>query len=109
MGAQTGSGCAQLANALGDALLSEVEAGQLYGEALTAHLAREAEATRMLRIVVRLAQVLERPEGDLDPQWAETGAPVPQWPITCLARFRKCHGKFLNQCPPPLPCCGRPS
>ena len=99
MGAQTGSGCAQLANALGDALLSEVEAGQLYGEALTAHLAREAEATRMLRIVVRLAQVLERPEGDLDPQWAETGAPVPQWPITCISRFRKCHGKFPKQCP----------
>lgn len=73
-------GGAQLANALGDALLSEVDEGQLHGEALGAHLAREAEATRMLRLVVRLAQVLERPEGDLDPQWAETGAPTPYTP-----------------------------
>ena len=65
---------AQLANALGDALLSEVEGGQLYAEALGGHLAREAGATRMLRLVTRLCQILERPEGDLDPQWAETGA-----------------------------------
>lgn len=65
----------QLANALGDALLTEVEGGQLYAEALGTHLAREAEATRMLRLVTRLCQILERPEGDLDPQWAETGAP----------------------------------
>ena len=28
----------------------------------------------MLRLVTRLCQILERPEGDLDPQWAETGA-----------------------------------
>ncbi|KAK9830883.1 hypothetical protein WJX81_001688 [Elliptochloris bilobata] len=63
----------QLSSALGDALLSEVEGGQMYAEELGAHLAREAEATRMLRLVTRLAQILERPEGDLDPQWAETG------------------------------------
>ena len=66
--------CAQLANALGDVMLTEVEGGQLYAEALSTHLAREAEATRMLRLVTRLCQILERPEGDLDPQWAETGA-----------------------------------
>ena len=28
----------------------------------------------MLRLVTRLCQILERPEGDLNPQWAETGA-----------------------------------
>jgi len=56
--------------------VSEVEAGALFAEALGGQLAREAEATRMLRLVVRLAQVLERPEGDLDPQWSETGAPA---------------------------------
>ena len=28
----------------------------------------------MLRLVTRLCQILERPEGDSDPQWAETGA-----------------------------------
>lgn len=74
LGTQQAAHRAQLANALGDALLSEVEGGQLYGEALGGHLAREAEATRMLRLVTRLCQILERPEGDLDPQWAETGA-----------------------------------
>ena len=34
-----------------------------------------AEDGRLLRLLVRLSSVLERPESETDPQWAETGLP----------------------------------
>ena len=36
---------------------------------------RGAEDGRLMRVLTRLCFVLERPEADTDPQWAETGAP----------------------------------
>lgn len=32
-----------------------------------------AEDGRLLRVLVRLSSILERPDSDNDPQWAETG------------------------------------
>jgi len=90
--------------------VSEVEAGALFAEALGGQLAREAEATRMLRLVVRLAQVLERPEGDLGPQWSETGAPAGRPPPA--GRLPRARGGERAQAPADAasagPCAARP-
>lgn len=41
---------------------------------LFAQVWKGAEDGRLLRVLVRLTSVLDRPESDVDPQWAETGA-----------------------------------
>ena len=43
---------------------------------------RGAEDGRLMRVLTRLCFVLERPEADTDPQWAETGV----HPLPCPSR-----------------------
>ena len=63
-----------LAAALGERVFMELDAQQLYADALTGELGRELENGRLLRVLVRLSTVTERPEHESDPQWSETGA-----------------------------------
>ena len=67
-------GLAQLASVLGERAEEELEGSALLADAVGAHMARDAEHGRLLRLVVRFNLVLERPPGDLGAQWAETGA-----------------------------------
>ena len=54
-------------------MLLEMEAQASYSDTLGGELAKEVENGRLLRLLVRLSMVTERPEGDMDPQWSETG------------------------------------
>ena len=56
-------------------MVAEVEAQQLASDAAAAQVWKGAEDGRLLRIIVRLTSILERPEHSSDPQWAETGHP----------------------------------
>jgi len=64
----------------------ELESQQLYADALTAELGRELENGRLLRVLVKLSTVTERPEHDADPQWSETG----KFPPTVAVRLMIC-------------------
>jgi len=63
----------QLCSALAEHSMQEMESAALAQDLLLAELARESENGRLLRLMVRLNFVLERPEGDVDGSWAETG------------------------------------
>lgn len=52
----------------------ELDSQQLYTDAVTAELAKELQNGRLLRLLVKLSTVTERPEHDGQPQWSETGA-----------------------------------
>lgn len=53
--------------------LMSVRANGLEGGVASAQVWKGAEDGRLLRLLVKLSSVLERPESDGDPQWAETG------------------------------------
>ena len=40
---------------------------------MTTHLSHEVENGRLLRLLVKLGFVNERPDSDTDPNWSETG------------------------------------
>ena len=53
--------------------LDSLEAARASNDQLKVELAKELENGRLLRLLVKLAFVNERPDGDMDTQWAETG------------------------------------
>lgn len=65
----------QLAGALGGRVLGELDTVNTYSDMLLSELTKEVENGRLLRLLVKLAAVNERPEGDVasDPHWSETG------------------------------------
>lgn len=63
----------QLCVVLGERMAGELEGAHLYSEALIAQLAKEAENGRLLRLLARLSMVVDRPAGDPDAHWSETG------------------------------------
>lgn len=54
----------------------ELDSQQLNTDAVTAELAKELQNGRLLRLLVKLSTVTERPEHDSQPQWSETGTHV---------------------------------
>jgi hypothetical protein len=64
---------AQVAAVMSEQLVAEVDRQQLAAESAALQVWKGAEDGRLLRILVRLASVLDRPDSDADPQWAETG------------------------------------
>jgi len=54
-------------------MVAEVDAHQLASDAAAAQVWKGAEDGRLLRILVKLTSILERPQTEGDPQWAETG------------------------------------
>ncbi|BDA44294.1 PAN2-PAN3 deadenylation complex subunit pan3 at C-terminar half [Coccomyxa sp. Obi] len=63
----------QVAAVMSEQLMAEVDRHQLAAEAAAMQVWKGAEDGRLLRVMVRLSSVLERPESETDPQWAETG------------------------------------
>ena len=63
----------QVAALIAEHVVTEVDAHQLASDAAAAQVWKGAEDGRLLRILVRLTAILERPEAESDPQWAETG------------------------------------
>ena len=66
-------------------MVAEVEAQQLASDAAAAQVWKGAEDGRLLRILVKLTSILERPEHTGERQWAETGrlpAPCRTTPAT---------------------------
>lgn len=71
-----GSGFASwrsLVSALGDRLVDELDSAALYSDALMGEVQREADNGRLLRLLMKLSYICERPELGGDSQWAETG------------------------------------
>lgn len=60
----------------------ELDSQQLNTDAVTAELAKELQNGRLLRLLVKLSTVTERPEHDSQPQWSETGVHVIAGPGT---------------------------
>jgi PAB-dependent poly(A)-specific ribonuclease subunit 3 len=63
-----------LAAALGERVFMELDSQQLYTDAVSVELAKELQNGRLLRLLVKLSTVTERPEHDGQLQWSETGA-----------------------------------
>ncbi|EIE26025.1 hypothetical protein COCSUDRAFT_61018 [Coccomyxa subellipsoidea C-169] len=64
---------ALLASSQGSSFASWQQVAAVMSEQLVAEVWKGAEDGRLLRVLVRLSSVLERPDSDSDPQWAETG------------------------------------
>ncbi|RKP12447.1 hypothetical protein BJ684DRAFT_11464 [Piptocephalis cylindrospora] len=58
---------------MGPRLLYELDAAQYAMAGLENHLSRELENSRILRLLIKLGSINERPEFDQDPRWSETG------------------------------------
>ncbi|XP_045784919.1 PAN2-PAN3 deadenylation complex subunit PAN3 isoform X4 [Maniola jurtina] len=58
---------------IGARFYTQVEALERRTDALEEHLAREADNGRLLRMLMKLGAVNERPELNMDTAWAETG------------------------------------
>lgn len=65
--------CSQLAGLLGERALMHLDAAHATEDAALADLSVEAENGRMLRLLVKLGFINERPDDDMSSQWAETG------------------------------------
>lgn len=63
----------QVAALVAQNMLAEVDVHQLASDAAAAQVWKGAEDGRLLRLLVRLGSVLERPQAESDPQWADTG------------------------------------
>ncbi len=60
--------------ALGDRVYTELEASNAHADVLLTEMSKEVENGRLLRLMVKLAMVNERPPGDvLDDTWSDTG------------------------------------
>ncbi|KAI3433530.1 hypothetical protein D9Q98_003340 [Chlorella vulgaris] len=71
-----GSGFASwrsLLSALGDRVVEELDTAAQYSDGLMGEVQREAENGRLLRLLMKLNYICERPELGGDSQWAETG------------------------------------
>lgn len=51
----------------------QIEHLHVQNDELMAHLGKESENGRLLRILIKLGLMNERPEDDMDPKWSETG------------------------------------
>jgi PAB-dependent poly(A)-specific ribonuclease subunit 3 len=67
------AGWRQLANALGERLLDELDTRSARCDALMSDLGTEVDNGRLLRLMMKLCAVTERPQLGGDHQWAETG------------------------------------
>jgi PAB-dependent poly(A)-specific ribonuclease subunit 3 len=67
------AGWKQLANALGERLLDELDTRSARCDALMSDLGAEVDNGRLLRLMMKLCAVTERPQLGGDHQWAETG------------------------------------
>ena len=65
--------CAMLSQLLAPAAFDALEAELAATDRVKAELSKELENGRLLRLLVKLAFVNERPDGDMDTEWAETG------------------------------------
>jgi PAB-dependent poly(A)-specific ribonuclease subunit 3 len=65
--------CAMFSQLLAPAAFDALEAERAATDRLKAELANELENGRLLRLLIKLAFVNERPDGDMDTEWAETG------------------------------------
>ncbi|PSC73700.1 PAB-dependent poly(A)-specific ribonuclease subunit 3 [Micractinium conductrix] len=65
--------CSALLGALGDRVVDEMDSAALYSDSLLGEVQREADNGRLLRLLLKLCYVCERPELGGDTQWAETG------------------------------------
>jgi len=63
----------QLVAVLGERVMVEMESSFIQNDALITELSKECENGRLLKILVKLGCVNERPDGDMDMQWSETG------------------------------------
>ena len=72
-------------------MAGELEGAHLYSEALIAQLAKEAENGRLLRLLTRLSMVVDRPAGEPDAHWSETGA------SQCQSHGLQKHGNQLSK------------
>jgi PAB-dependent poly(A)-specific ribonuclease subunit 3 len=54
-------------------VLASLEAERAANDRLESELAKELENGRLLRLLIKLGFVNERPDGDMDTEWAETG------------------------------------
>ena len=64
---------AQLCHLVADRVSDELDMSLAAGDALHAHLRSEYESSRLLRLLIKLGMVNERPEYALAPEWSETG------------------------------------
>jgi len=71
-GGQLGS-WRQLAGAMADRTMAEMDALSVFNDTTVLELAKECENGRLLRLLIKLGFVNERPDLDGDTQWSETG------------------------------------
>ena len=67
------SDCATFTQLVAPVVLDSIEAERAANDRLESELAKELENGRLLRLLVKLGFVNERPDGDMDTEWAETG------------------------------------
>ena len=65
--------CGVFVQLLAPSLLDSLEAERAANDLLKLEISRELENGRLLRLLIKLAFVNERPNGDMDTDWAETG------------------------------------
>ncbi|KAK3237567.1 hypothetical protein CYMTET_52367 [Cymbomonas tetramitiformis] len=58
---------------LADHLMVEMDQVHLYSDAVQRELSKEVENGRLLRLLIKLGQINERPDLDRDASWSETG------------------------------------
>uniref|UniRef100_A0A0A9X0K3 PAN2-PAN3 deadenylation complex subunit PAN3 n=3 Tax=Lygus hesperus TaxID=30085 RepID=A0A0A9X0K3_LYGHE len=58
---------------IGARYYSQLDTVQYHNDILHSELAKEMENGRLLRLIVKLSSINERPELNMDPAWAETG------------------------------------
>ncbi|XP_024398844.1 uncharacterized protein [Physcomitrium patens] len=63
----------QLCSALADRMFNEIENVHMQNDENLNELSKETENGRLLRILVKLGMINERPEHDMDPAWSEIG------------------------------------
>lgn len=63
----------QLYTVLADHMFSEIENVHIQNDEIMNELSKETENGRLLRILVKLGMMNERPENEMDPAWSETG------------------------------------
>ncbi|CDH57810.1 poly-specific ribonuclease [Lichtheimia corymbifera JMRC:FSU:9682] len=54
-------------------VLDEIDRSQSYNDSFENELSRELENGRLVRLLIKMGFINERPEFDMDPSWSETG------------------------------------
>ena len=65
--------CTTFAQLIAPVMLDSLEAERVATDRLKLEISREFENGRLLRLLIKLAFANERPDGDMDTEWAETG------------------------------------